>query len=297
MKTGLLVPCYNAERFLPRLRQQVDRLSPAFDEVLLADDGSTDRTAAVAEDLGFRIVRLPANLGPGGARNALVRLTSSDWIHFHDVDDEISPDYLKRVIPYTEGIDAVFHSVDCILEESRVHEIRWQIDPGDFAISPSKCLLSSPMPTVSSFLRRDCFLSLGGFNERHRCFEDGDFNFRLALSCARIAIIPDVLECSLRHDGGIGADQRYCFSCRLNFLEEYAKNLSEDLYPTIAVEAERTAVELLRAKDIQSARRSIALARSLGRRVPRSCNPFFKIVIGLLPATTALRLQDRWRRR
>src|SRR5262245_11965173 len=99
MRTALLVPCYNAARFLPRLREQVDRLAPAFDEVLLADDASTDNTASLAESFGFRVMRLPANLGPGGARNVLAGATNADWLHFHDVDDELAPDYLARVQP------------------------------------------------------------------------------------------------------------------------------------------------------------------------------------------------------
>src|SRR5262249_19631380 len=115
--SALLVPCYNAVRFLPRLRQQVDQLAPAFDEVLLADDGSTDGTAAQAESLGFRILGLGRNRGPGAARNELARACSSDWMHFHDVDDELATDYLTRIKPVAgSACDLVFHFVDFIDE-------------------------------------------------------------------------------------------------------------------------------------------------------------------------------------
>lgn len=295
-RSALLVPCYNAERFLPRLREQIDRLRPAFDEVLLVDDGSDDRTADVAESLGFRIRRLSRNVGPGGARNALARLATAEWIHFHDVDDEIAPDYLARVQPAGTGVEAVLHAVEFVREDTRRLEIRWQIDPAALAAAPAATLLASPMPTMSSFVRRDRFLALGGFDEQRRCFEDGDFHFRLAASGARIAAIPDVLEWSLRHDRGAGADQHYCFVCRLEFLEGYAAQQPAPLHAAIAAEAERAAVALLSTGDNANARRAIALARRLGRSVPQSRHPLFRLLQLILPATAALRLQDRWRR-
>lgn len=294
-RTALLVPCYNASRFLPRLRAQVDRLEPAFDEVLLVDDASRDDTAAQAEALGFRILRLPHNLGPGGARNVLAHASTAAWIHFHDVDDELAPDYLSRVRPASAGADAVFHTVDFIRESDRAPIIRWQLSGDALARDPARTLLCSPLPTMASFLRRDLFLHLGGFDEEHRCFEDGDLHFRIAASGARLAWVPEVLEWSLRHDHGAGANQHYCFRCRLAFLERYALSQPASLHGAIAEQAERAAVMLLRHGDKPAARQAIALAARLGRTLPVTANPFLKLAAAFLPATTTLRLQDRMR--
>lgn len=297
VRTALLVPCYNATRFLWRLREQVDRLQPAFDEVLLADDASQDDTAMQAERFGFKILRLPKNLGPGGARNALARATTADWIHFHDVDDEVAPGYLARTLPVAQrgDCDLVMHFVDFIRETDRKLVIRWHLDDDALAADPAATLLRSPMPTMSSFVRRETFLAAGGFDEEHRCFEDGDLHFRLAASGARVALITEVLEWSLRHDTGAGANQHYCFKCRLAFLERYAATQPEPLHPTIAEQAERAAVMLLRFGDKPAARRAIALAERLGRKLPVTSNPLLKALSAMLPTTTALRLQD-WMR-
>lgn len=298
MRTALLVPCYNAVRFLPRLREQVDRLSPAFDEVLLADDASKDDTASFAEQMGFRVLRLKSNLGPGGARNALARASKAEWIHFHDVDDELAPDYLARVTPLASpNVDAVFHHVDFINETTRELVIRWQIAPSLLARDPAGCLLRHPMPTPSTLVRRTAFLNAGGFDEIHRCFEDGDFNFRLALSGARFAALPEVLEWSLRRDDGAGANQHYCFSCRLDYLHGYAATAPARLHPHIAVETERAAAMLLRFGDKPAARRALALCRRLGHRVPATDHPLFRLLRPILPSLTLLRWQDAWRQR
>jgi GT2 family glycosyltransferase len=294
--TGLLVPCFNALRFLPRLRAQVERLNPAFDEVILADDASTDTTASVAESLGFRVIKLPANLGPGGARNALARASTADWIHFHDVDDELAHDYLAQIKPTAiTNNDIIFHFTDFIDEKTRELIIRWKFEPEALAIDPALTLLLEPLPTASSFIRRSCFLASGGFDEQLRCFEDGDLHFRLAAGGARVASVPAVLEWSLRHDQGISTNQLYCYKCRLQFLESYATSQPARLHPAIANAAERAAVQLLRLGDQSSARRAIALAERLGRRVPTSNHRMLRLLRTIIPATTLLKWQDRWR--
>ncbi len=293
---ALLVPGYNATRFLQRLREQVDRLKPAFDEVLFADDASGDDTADRAEALGFTVIRLPRNLGPGGARNALARAATANWIHFHDVDDELAPNYLARVRP-AAGLDrdAVLHFVDFIDEKTRALIVRWKFDPDLLAADAAALLLHGPMPTMSSLIRRETFLSVGGFNEELRCFEDGDLHFRLAAGGARWACVPEVLEWSLRHSQGAGSNQHYCLQCRLKFLEQYAATLAPRFREHVASEAEVVAGRLALANDVPAARRAIALCRSLGSNPPSSRHPIVRALKPFLPAHLLLRWQARRR--
>jgi glycosyltransferase involved in cell wall biosynthesis len=293
---ALLVPCYNAERFLPRLRKQVDQLKPSFTEVLLADDCSSDATAAQAEAFGFRVLRLPRNLGPGGARNALAKAATAEWVHFHDVDDEIAPDYLARVLACAgNGVDAVLHVTEFIDEATRQLFIRWEVNAQLLAQDAAEHLLRNPLPTMSSFLRRERFLALGGFHEHRRCFEDGDFHFRLAASGANLSVLPEVLERSLRHEHGAGSNQHYCFRCRLEFLEEYVTSQSPHLHRAIASEAERAASMFAQQGKRRDAKRAIALCRKLGRNPPTSDHPLIQTLKPFLSIYTLLRWQA-WRR-
>lgn len=70
-------------------------------EVIVVDDASPDDTAAVVEsmvDPRIRLIRLPANRGPGGARNAGLDAARGDWVAILDADDTVRPGRLARMI-------------------------------------------------------------------------------------------------------------------------------------------------------------------------------------------------------
>lgn len=64
-----IVPAYNEEASIGEVVFEVRDFDPSF-EVLVVDDGSSDATAACAEEAGARVLRLPLNLGIGGAVQA-----------------------------------------------------------------------------------------------------------------------------------------------------------------------------------------------------------------------------------
>ncbi len=61
-----IVPAFNEERNIGRVVDELREFDPGFD-VVVVSDGSVDRTAANAEAAGARVLRLPFNLGIGGA--------------------------------------------------------------------------------------------------------------------------------------------------------------------------------------------------------------------------------------
>jgi len=61
-----IVPAHNEAGAITSTVQEIHRFAPNFD-VLVVDDGSTDSTSARAESTGAKVVRLPFNLGIGGA--------------------------------------------------------------------------------------------------------------------------------------------------------------------------------------------------------------------------------------
>lgn len=88
-----VIPTYNRADLVTRaIRSALAALSPG-DEVVVADDGSTDDTAAVVEAFGppVRLLRLPHG-GAGPARNAGLAAARGPLVAFLDSDDEWFPD-------------------------------------------------------------------------------------------------------------------------------------------------------------------------------------------------------------
>ena len=83
-----VIPAYNEAATIRNVIRGVRENAPAFD-VLVVDDGSTDRTPELAESEGARVIRLPFNLGIGGAMQTGFRFAlENDYDYMVQVDGD-----------------------------------------------------------------------------------------------------------------------------------------------------------------------------------------------------------------
>jgi glycosyltransferase involved in cell wall biosynthesis len=83
-----IITTFNYEAFLPHAIESVLNQTLPPDEVIIVDDGSTDRSAELVRRYGRRILYVwQANQGPGTARNLGIRISRGDLIAFLDSDD------------------------------------------------------------------------------------------------------------------------------------------------------------------------------------------------------------------
>jgi glycosyltransferase involved in cell wall biosynthesis len=88
LKRIAIVPALNEEETVGRVIDEIRAFDPGFD-VVVVDDGSADRTAGVAADRGAHVVRLPFNLGIGGAVQTGYRFA---FEHGYDIAVQIDGD-------------------------------------------------------------------------------------------------------------------------------------------------------------------------------------------------------------
>jgi glycosyltransferase involved in cell wall biosynthesis len=88
LKRIAVVPALNEEVTVGRVIDEIRGFDPGFD-IVVVDDGSTDRTAGVAADRGVHVLRLPFNLGIGGAMQTGYRFA---FEHGYDVAAQIDGD-------------------------------------------------------------------------------------------------------------------------------------------------------------------------------------------------------------
>lgn len=103
---SLIIPAYNEERRLPDFLESLARFHQIshvpITEVLVVDDGSSDRTSAVAEkfsnQLPLRVIRFPHNRGKGAAVQAGVLESRGDVVIFMDADGATGPEELPKLL-------------------------------------------------------------------------------------------------------------------------------------------------------------------------------------------------------
>ena len=297
MSTALLIPCHNAAVYLPRLFTTVAAQTRPFDEILCYDDASTDDTAAVAARLGAKVIRGEQNRGPAHARNALWRVTSADWVHFHDADDLLEPIYHEQVSALAnDDTDVVICSARWIRESDGSTEMEWRYAGTELLAAPLDYLLSHPVGGINGYYRRSVLDRIGGYDESLRIWEDADLHVRLAAAGARFAVAEEILVTAVRRPGSISTPVAENWRCRLRALEHYAGTLPAASRPTLLSEIDGAARELLRAGDPSSAHRAVALSRSLGGNPPASANTLIRLTRAAIGPIAAMHLQNLARR-
>ena len=99
---SVIVPVYNVEKYLKRCVTSILNQSYKNFEVVLVDDGSTDNSGKICDEMQGADSRIIAyhtkNGGLSAARNFGIEKASGDYIAFVDSDDFIKPDFLMQLI-------------------------------------------------------------------------------------------------------------------------------------------------------------------------------------------------------
>ncbi len=189
---SVIIPAYNRAGTIARSIDSV--LAQAYSpiEVIVVDDGSTDRTVEVIQGYGERVtlIRQP-NGGPSSARNTGAARAKGEIISFLDSDDTWKPEKLERQVKLMmrAGNDVPC----CICNAALISEDG--TSRNSFEVSGVECGLSegywlNPAPIIATrfvlfnqvvSIRREAFQSVSGFNESMRLLEDHDLAFRLSL--------------------------------------------------------------------------------------------------------------------
>jgi glycosyltransferase involved in cell wall biosynthesis len=93
----IVVPAYNEEGGIGPVLSGLQRLDMSW-EILVVDDGSTDRTAAIAEAAGARVLRHRVNRGYGAALKTGIRAAQAPWIVITDADGTYPSERIPELV-------------------------------------------------------------------------------------------------------------------------------------------------------------------------------------------------------
>jgi glycosyltransferase involved in cell wall biosynthesis len=182
---ALCIPAYNAASYLPRLLRSAARQVVPFDEVLVYDDCSTDDTADLAKAAGATVVRGDVNRGCSFGKNRLAEVATSEWIHFHDADDELCDNFVNVALRWASRSDAP----DVVLfayeyrddDTNELIGIR-RFDPDALRADPIAYTIREQVNPFCGLYRRSSFLSAGGYDLDPQVLYNEDVAFHCHLA-------------------------------------------------------------------------------------------------------------------
>jgi len=297
---ALCIPARNAEGHLPRLLESVRRQTEPFDEVLLYDDASSDRTGCIGRDFGATVVRTDTNTGPSEGKNVLARHTSCEWVHFHDADEALYPKFVERARAWLSRSDVdvvLFGTEDRDDLTDRMLLTRQWDDAALHEDAVRYCILHTV--TNCGVYRREAFLAAGGFDVREetKYNEDQAMHLRLALAGLRFRADDYVGDIIYRRTNSMSSGHpiecaRAHFHVLLTVVERTGQRYSRE----IGAELWKLAGVCGTYRDWIYVRRCLALANRLDYRDPHSEDVVFRVLARLHPfGAVAVREQFvRW---
>jgi GT2 family glycosyltransferase len=202
---AVVIVNYDGERLLPSCLAALGAQTLAPDDVLVADNGSSDGSLALlhARHPQVRVLELGRNLGFAGGANRGVATTEARWVCVLNSDATPAPDWLARLMdaPRDERRTWALGSVLVSAATGRIESAGDQYDPAGFAYKllrdrPLSDLPSEPYPVFAApgaapVFRRDVFDRLGGYEERFFLYyEDVDLAFRAVLAGYHALLVP-----------------------------------------------------------------------------------------------------------
>lgn len=211
---SIIIPTYNRANLLPRAIESVVKQTYPSWELLIIDDGSTDKTEDVLQKYlssKIRYIKCPHSGLPAIARNVGIREAEGEWIAFLDSDDMWLTEKLEKqmqVIRNKQGVSLVCTNVYREIGETGSERMEEYISSPDreAGIYFEKLLVQNFVVTSTVLVRRDCLLEMGGFSQSPDFLVGEDYDLWLRLSMSYkieylsqpLAIYRDIPEEAIR---------------------------------------------------------------------------------------------------
>jgi len=204
---SVVIPCYNYAHYLPAAIDSALAQSYQPLEIIVVDDGSTDKTSAVAAGYGDRVRCIrKANAGLPAARNTGIRAATQPYVGFLDADDQWAPGFLQRVMaafaeaPVAYGLVAVRgQPVD--REGTPICRVRRDRDCHGL-LTCTDIIFRTRFSPSAVVARREAFAVCGLFDETLTSSEDRDMWIRIGARFP-ILLLPEALALIRNHPGSM----------------------------------------------------------------------------------------------
>jgi glycosyltransferase involved in cell wall biosynthesis len=295
---ALCIPAYNAAAYLPRLLQSAASQKIPFDDILVYNDCSTDATEEVARAHGARVISGKQNVGCSAGKNALLRECLSEWIHFHDADDELLPNFTSLAhswLAKAEKPDVLLFNY-----EYRDNETKEIISLSDFSgerlrSDPIEYAILNQINPFCGLYRKKRLQEVGGYDLYSDILhnEDVAFHCKLAIAGLTFDVEPKVSIINFRISGSMsGANQVKCLKAQHAVMRRVATQVGARYHEAIAQRLWAISSGLAAQGVWGEMDRALELSISLLSKVPCGQNRWFSKLAKAVSPKIAFRVRE-----
>jgi len=208
---SVIIPVYNYDRYLGEAIESVLNQTYQHLEVIVVDDGSTDRSGEVAKSFADRGVQYcyQANAGIGPARNKGVEPAAGEFIAFLDADDRWPLQKIERQLKAFESDETLEMVFGQALQLQNGPE--WEAGVRDYN-KPSVPGMVPGMVPGTMLIKRDAFFRVGLFKGDLKVGEFIDWYARAVELKVRSLVLPELFLWRRIHDSNQGVRERQSVS-------------------------------------------------------------------------------------
>ncbi|MEJ5992830.1 glycosyltransferase [Pedobacter sp. Du54] len=283
---ALCIPAYNAAWCLPRLLESAKKQSIPFDEILVYNDCSTDDTAAVAEKYGAKVINGIENKGCSFGKNALAEIAVSEWIHFHDADDELLPNFMDVAQKWLEK------EKDIILLNFEYIDFNTKQIIAIADYDREKLLRNTPQFVLQNKIvnfaicKKASFVKMGGFDLHPDVLfnEDRAFYVNAVMHNLTFDYEPVITCINYKYAQSMSSNnQLKCLKAYYNVSLKIANSLGKVYPKDLANGLWDNATSAASYQDWKLVKQNIALATKLNGRIPENQSTIVKLLSFINP--------------
>jgi glycosyltransferase involved in cell wall biosynthesis len=191
VKVSILIPCYNAEKWIAQAIQSALDQTYENKEVIVVDDGSTDGSLNIIKQFEGKII-YESGLNKGGnvTRNRLLNLSSGEWVQYLDADDYLLPEKItNQVAELDQDTDILFSPV--VLEFNEPNSVYQEVLPIPQPHDPYILLARWFLPQTGSPLwKKKSIEEAGGWKEDQPVCQEHELYLRLLMGGKKFSYCP-----------------------------------------------------------------------------------------------------------
>ena len=217
-RISIIMANWNCQAFLDAAIRSVQQQTVEDWELVIADDGSSDDSVAVAtrfaeEDSRIRVLEPVRGGSPASARNRALESATGDWLAIMDSDDTIRPDRFERLLELADQqrADIVADNLRFFGDPETEGQFLldgyrgigpWLMGPEEFLVAHFSSLGMPQLGYLKPMIRRSV---LGGlrYDETLRVGEDTDILLKLMMTGAKVIVTPASYYDYRRHAGSV----------------------------------------------------------------------------------------------